>query len=42
MRDMIMGDIERHCEDAEWWYDDDSEVIAHLSAAVIVWSLLDS
>ena len=41
MREMILGDIERHCEVAEWSAGD-SWVIDHLSAAVILWSLLDS
>ena len=42
MRELIMEDIEYHCDQAELWFDDDSEVIAHLSAAVLLWSLLDS
>ena len=42
MRESILEDIVYHCHEAELWFDDDSEVIAHLSAAVLLWSLLDS
>ena len=41
MRELIMIDIVYHCDEAELWFDDDSEVIAHLSAAVMLWSMLD-
>ena len=42
MRKMILWDIEYHCDETWLCRDDDSEVIAHLSAAVLLWSLLDS
>ena len=41
MRKVIMRDIEYHCEVAEWSAGD-SWVIDHLSAAILLWSLLDS
>ena len=40
MRELILVDIVYHCDVAEWSADD-SEVIAHLSAAILLWSLLD-
>ena len=41
MRELIMIDIEYHCWEAEESEGDES-TIAHLSAAVLLWSMLDS
>ena len=40
MRELIMEDIEYHCDQAELSAGD-SWVIDHLSAAVMLWSMLD-
>jgi len=41
MRELILVDIEYHCWEAEE-SEGDSWVIDHLSAAILLWSLLDS